>query len=465
MMQRIQKTHTTPSLIENDRLRRESIRYTALFFVVFGLIFTLLGIFVYQTVSSNIFKAVDEQLSLPSFGVIVDTVPSAALSVDNPYGESSDADPSADDVGSNDSLGEVSLSETIYSSIENNPQTIFLARSSDGSTTDTYGIYASYPDSIEGLPFDSSVLNTPYPIDQNGHHYRAVNYRIEGNDGSASYMQAIANVDSEIAILNQFTAMLVGGLVVALVVSAGASYLLSRMTLRPIADAWAKQTEFVQNASHELRTPLTVIRTTQELLLDSPNARIVDKFEDITLTIEEAERLSRLTESLLALTATDAGRFDLAIGDVDLRNLCADVVSAYDDIALLQGKSLEFAEGDEAVLRGDRDKLRQLLAILLDNALKYTNAGDAVRLSVAVRGSDTTIRVEDTGIGIDEEDLERVFDRFYRADTARSRETGGAGLGLSIARGIIEAHGGTIRLENIEPKGVAAVVRLPGRAA
>ena len=116
-------------------------------------------------------------------------------------------------------------------------------------------------------------------------------------------------------------------------------------------------------------------------------------------------------------------------------------------------------------MRGDRDKLRQLLAILLDNALKYTNAGDAVRLSVAVRGSDTTIRVEDTGIGIDEEDLERVFDRFYRADTARSRETGGAGLGPSIARGIIEAHGGTIRLENIEPKGVAAVVRLPGRAA
>ncbi|WP_102379386.1 sensor histidine kinase [Raoultibacter timonensis] len=454
MMQRIRTKSTLPTAIEGDRLRRESIRYTALFFVVFGLIFALLGVFVYQTVSSNIFQAVDEQLSVSSLDGPVN-ISSSTYAIGAPDAEAVTGDEST--------ASNISLSESISATIESNPQTIFLTRSSDGTPNDTYGIYASYPEFIENLPFDSNVLNTPYLVEQDGHHYRAINYQLEGGESGASYMQAIANVDSEIAILDQFIAMLVAGLVVALAISAGASYLLSRMTLRPIADAWAKQTEFVQNASHELRTPLTVIRTTQELLLDDPHARIVDKFEDITLTIEEAERLSRLTESLLVLTATDAGHLDLETSNVDLRELCTEIVSAYGDIALMQEKTLALDECGDATVRGDRDKLRQLLAILLDNALKYTGEGDAVRLSVASQGSEAVVTVKDTGIGIDEGDLERVFDRFYRADTARSRETGGSGLGLPIAKGIAEAHGGTIRLENVEPRGIAAVVRLPNK--
>lgn len=454
MMQRIRTKRTMPTAIEGDRLRRESIRYTALFFVVFGLIFALLGVFVYRTVSSNIFQAVDEQLSVSSLDGRVD-ISSSTYAIGAPDAEAVTGDEST--------ASSISLSESISATIESNPQTIFLTRSSDGTPNDTYGIYASYPEFIENLPFDSDVLNTPYLVEQDGHRYRAINYQLEGGESGASYMQAIANVDSEIAILDQFTAMLVAGLVVALVISAGASYLLSRMTLRPIADAWAKQTEFVQNASHELRTPLTVIRTTQELLLDDPHARIVDKFEDITLTIEEAERLSRLTESLLVLTATDAGHLDLETSDVDLRELCTEIVSAYGDIALMQEKTLELIEGDDAEVCGDRDKLRQLLAILLDNALKYTSKGDAVRLSIASQGAGAVVMVEDTGIGIDEGDLERVFDRFYRADAARSRETGGTGLGLPIAKGIVEAHGGTICLERGDAGGIAAIVRLPGK--
>ena len=460
MMQRIRTKRTMPTTIEGNRLKRESIRYTALFFIVFGLIFALLGVFVYQTVSSNIFQAVDEQLAFSDLSITVDTASSSIYSLDKSTIESSDK---VSDIESEARIGSVSLSESIGATIEDNPQTIFLTRSSDGTPNDTYGIYASYPEFIENLPFDSNVLNTPYLVEQDGHRYRAINYQLEGGESGASYMQAIANVDSEIAILDQFTAMLVAGLVVALVISAGASYLLSRMTLRPIADAWAKQTEFVQNASHELRTPLTVIRTTQELLLDDPHARIVDKFEDITLTIEEAERLSRLTESLLVLTATDAGHLDLETSDVDLRELCTEIVSAYGDIALMQEKTLELVEGDDAEVCGDRDKLRQLLAILLDNALKYTSKNDAVRLSIASQGAGVVVTVEDTGIGIDEGDLERVFDRFYRADAARSRETGGTGLGLPIAKGIVEAHGGTICLKRGDAGGIAAIVRLPGK--
>lgn len=461
MKQRIRKTRTAPSLVENDRLKRESIRYTALFFVVFGFIFALLGVFVYQTVSSNIFQAVDEQLAVSGVGITVDAAPSVTYSIDTPNADSVDAAPDAE---GDSGIGAISLSQSISATIQDNPQTIYLTRSNDGTPNDTYGIYASYPEFIENLPFDSSVLETPYLISQDGHHYRAANYRVEDSSGNTAYMQAIANVDSEIAILDQFTVMLVAGLAVALVVSAGASYLLSRMTLRPIADAWAKQTEFVQNASHELRTPLTVIRTTQELLLDDPNARIVDKFEDISLTIEEAGRLSRLTEDLLVLSASDAGRLDMEASDVNLRELCAEMSAAYEEIALMQEKTISFdAEGDVTV-HGDRDKLRQLVAILLDNALKYTGDGDRIEVSVAAKGSTAVIKVADTGIGIDDSDLDRVFERFYRADAARSRETGGTGLGLPIAKGLVEAHGGTIHLENVEPRGIAAIVRLPGGA-
>ncbi|WP_139651281.1 sensor histidine kinase [Raoultibacter phocaeensis] len=452
------KISATPSPIENDHLKRESIRYTALFFVVFGLIFALLGMFVYQTVSSNIFRAVDEQLLVPSSRATVDVASSATYSIESSSTGSADED---FEINEGPGIGALSLSESIDATIKDNPQTILLARASNGTTTDTYGLYSTYPDFIADLPFDSNILDTPYLIGQDGHHYRAVNYLLESNDSTVAYMQAIANVDSEIAILDQFTTMLVAGLVVALLVCAAASYLLSRMTLRPIAVAWEKQTEFVQNASHELRTPLTVIRTTQELLLGDPNARIVDKFEDITLTIEEAERLSRLSENLLELTASDAGQRGLEMSDTDIGKLCEEIVTAYEELALLQGKTLLFETEDGVSARGDRDKLRQVLAILLDNALKYTGEGDSITVRAASQRCGAVISVTDTGIGIDESDLARVFDRFYRADAARSRETGGAGLGLPIAKGIVEAHGGSIRLENVEPKGIAAIVELP----
>lgn len=444
---------------ESARMKRVSIRYAALFFVVFGLIFAALGAFVYQTVNSNIFRVVDQQILM--------------IGIDEEGTSVTDADVPAENQATQEDMpaaqattaADASPNQMVEESLEENPQIVLLARASDGTVVDTFGIYSTYPDFFQKLPFDPNLLDTAYLIEQNGHHYRAATYRTDPSVDGAEYLQTIVNVDSEVAILDQFTVTLITGLTVALLISAGASYLLSRKTLRPIAEAWEKQTEFVQNASHELRTPLTVIRTTQEILLEEPNARIIDKFEDISITIEEAGRLSRLTKDLLALTTADAEDDRIDPKEVDLGNLANSMAAAYEDLVVAEGKTLAVSAADRALVQGDPDKLRQLLAILLDNALKYTEEDGTISMFVEIRGSSTILRVSDNGVGVSEQDLGRVFDRFYRADKARSRETGGNGLGLSIAKSIMDAHGGTIRMDRNASCGVTVTATFKRIAA
>lgn len=449
---------------ESARMKRVSIRYAALFFVVFGLIFAALGAFVYQTVNANIFRAVDQQILMVGVGEDQSLATGTEVKTDandeSPAQEEAEVPPAQGEVAS-----ETPQSQIVEESLEENPQTVLLARASDGTVMDTFGIYSTYPNFFETLPFDPSVLDTAYLMEKNGHHYRAANYRVEPAADGIAYLQTIVNVDSEIAILEQFRFTLIVGLSIALLVCAGASYALSRKTLRPIADAWEKQTEFVQNASHELRTPLTVIRTTQELLLEEPHARIIDKFEDISITIEEAGRLSRLTKDLLALTTADAEDNAANMTELDLGALASGVAAAYEDLALAEGKTLTVRTSDNVLVQGDRDKLQQLLAILLDNALKYTEEGNAIRVSVEERGASALLLVSDNGVGVSSEDLSRVFDRFYRADKARSRETGGNGLGLSIAKSIMDAHGGAIKMTRNPSGGVTVTASFKKAAA
>lgn len=145
--------------------------------------------------------------------------------------------------------------------------------------------------------------------------------------------------------------------------------------------------------------------------------------------------------------------------------LASGVAAAYEDLALAEGKTLTVRTSDNVLVQGDRDKLQQLLAILLDNALKYTEEGNAIRVSVEERGASALLLVSDNGVGVSSEDLSRVFDRFYRADKARSRETGGNGLGLSIAKSIMDAHGGAIKMTRNPSGGVTVTASFKKAAA
>ncbi|WP_080799020.1 sensor histidine kinase [Arabiibacter massiliensis] len=434
---------------ERTLIRRELARQTALLFVVFALLFSLLGAGIYSMVSASIYRTADASLRELQAG-------GGSVTADKPASSSVDGDP---DPGGAEDAASLTVTIAQQDIVEANPQIITLLRDEDGALVDTVGLYERYPAYLAELPFDANDLGNIRQTSAGGHTYRTIAYA-SGEDGGAAFMQALVNVDAELAILDGFTRTLVIYLAVAVAASAAASYLLSRRMLKPIVANWQAQTEFVQNASHELRTPLAVIQATGELLLDHPGERIVDRFEDVNVITTETKRLSRLVDDLMALSLDDAGRAEPALGAVDVDALVRDMADAYRDLAEAQGKRLHAEAAFDGTVQADADKLRQLLGILLDNALKYTEAGDEVRLSTRAEGARCIIEVADIGCGIDPAECERVFERFYRADKARSRETGGHGLGLSLAKGIVEAHGGTIMLKANEPRGTVAVVTL-----
>jgi heavy metal sensor kinase len=237
------------------------------------------------------------------------------------------------------------------------------------------------------------------------------------------------------------------------------SHTLNEMFAR-IESAFARITRFTADASHELRTPLAVMRTTAEVALRGPPSA-AEQRAALEYIIGEIERTSILVENLLLLTKADSG--------VELRKLPVDIVAALreacaqaDVLALAKRLRLEMRLPDEVLsVVGDRDALRRLFLIVLDNAVKYAPAGGTVTVSLRQVDGHVVAAVRDTGIGISAEDLPFVFDRFYRVDRARSRAQGGAGLGLAIARWIAQAHGGTIRVESELNVGSIFTVEVP----
>jgi two-component system, OmpR family, sensor kinase len=228
--------------------------------------------------------------------------------------------------------------------------------------------------------------------------------------------------------------------------------------LDSLEGAYRAQQRFVADASHELRAPLTAIQGNLELLERQTNMSPEDRREAVSEARQEAHRLSRLVADLLALARADAG-VPLRQEVVELDRVLIDSVA--DARHLTRGQKLEVGHLEPVAVRGDPDRLKQLILILLDNAIKYTAPSGQVVASLERNGESVEVAVRDTGIGIPEEALPRVFDRFFRADPARTRDPGGTGLGLSIARWIAEQHGGAVTLASRPGQGTIATVHLP----
>jgi signal transduction histidine kinase len=231
--------------------------------------------------------------------------------------------------------------------------------------------------------------------------------------------------------------------------------------LQRIESAVARITQFTADASHELRTPVALIRTRAEVTLEK--LRNVDQYCDaLKEVLAESERTTALIENLMTLARADTGSGTLNFHRTDIGEITREVSTQAQ--ALSEPKQLHWSVAipDAAIwLRGDANALRRLLLILIDNAVKYTPPAGSISLALQRNGSHAEIRVRDNGIGISADDLPHIFDRFYRADKARSRELGGTGLGLSIGRWIANAHGGDIQVETSTPNGTTFVVRLP----
>ena len=220
--------------------------------------------------------------------------------------------------------------------------------------------------------------------------------------------------------------------------------------------------EFVANVSHELRTPLTSIKSYTETLLDGAykDSEMVEKF--LNVIDSEAERMTRLVKDLLQISRLDNQQMQWKVQEFSFGELVKDCIVKLQIEARNKNQKLEsYIMGDIPLIKGDRDRIEQVVLNILSNAIKYTPDGGSISVYISRLFNEVSLKVVDTGIGIPKKDLSRIFERFYRVDKARSREMGGTGLGLSIAKEIVEAHGGTITAESELGKGTEITVRLP----
>jgi heavy metal sensor kinase len=234
--------------------------------------------------------------------------------------------------------------------------------------------------------------------------------------------------------------------------------------LARIEDAFERLRRFTSDASHELRTPLTAIRIVGESALvetrDAAGYR-----QTISSILEETDRLTAMIEDLLVLAREDSDAYRSRFEPVDLGKLAKDVADVLRPVSDESGQKLSCAAESEVLVRGDRTILRQAIVNLVDNAIRYTPKGGAIELFVRSQDGTGEIVVADTGPGIAPEHREKVFERFYRIEQDRSRSTGGAGLGLPIARWAIDLHGGRLDLESEVGRGSRFRIRIPRAAS
>jgi signal transduction histidine kinase len=230
--------------------------------------------------------------------------------------------------------------------------------------------------------------------------------------------------------------------------------------LERLQRAFDRERRFTTDASHEMRTPLSVIQGEATLALSKERSK--EEYQrSLELISQEASHMISVVSKLLGLAEVDAGRESLNFEEVSLKELLTELAS--DIRVLCEDKSICFQlqAPDAIIVKGDRVKLRQLFLNLLDNAIRHTPQGGSIFVSLNKQGDSAYVSVRDTGVGISEEHLPHIFERFYRVDKSRSRSEGGAGLGLSICQRIAELHGGKIEVESKVGEGSTFTVLLP----
>jgi len=274
-------------------------------------------------------------------------------------------------------------------------------------------------------------------------------------------VEAGTPIGREIQVLHGFFVLLlaVGGLALFIAVLGG--LFLARRALAPARLAFARQQSFIADASHELRTPLTLLRADAEVLLRgndrlTPDDRLL--LEDI---VTETAHMTALAGTMLTLARLDAGRLHLERDVVDLAAVATRVAHRAGALAREKGVAIQVEGIAPLLVIGDHLLLEQVTLILVDNAIKYNHPDGQVILRTSSGGTEAILEVCDTGIGIAQEHLPHLGERFYRVDKARSREAGGAGLGLSIARGVASAHGGALTLSSTPGAGTVARLSVP----
>lgn len=287
-------------------------------------------------------------------------------------------------------------------------------------------------------------------------------YKIRIDDGYAYLALADASLTDSRLQDALFGSLIVAG--VALLLTVIVSFFLARLFIRPVEEAWSKQRRFVADASHELKTPLTVIMANTEIVRLDPTATVGSQMKWLDGIMDESERMHGLIADLLLLARIDDEQTlkeHLQAEDVDFSEAVEKSFMSFEAIAFERNLSLEGKVGQDIIVSGIPSRLSRLPDILIDNACKYAPQGTTVTVELEKQGANAVLRAFNAGEPIAPGDLDRLFDRFYRADVSRSSDIPGYGLGLSIARSVVEEVRGTITVENVAGKGVAFTVTLP----
>ena len=305
----------------------------------------------------------------------------------------------------------------------------------------TGGTYANLQDTAELEAILSDCLRQNQPEGT----IRSYGLRYMRQDYGLYQRIAFVDMSMEQATLQELMGSYLQIGLAALVLLLGVSILLARWATRPVAKAWQQQRQFLSDASHELKTPLTVILSNAELLeaapLDPRPARWADNIRS------EAKQMKSLVEEMLTLARADNAAPTAVMAEVSLSDLATDCALAFEPVAFEAGKPLESDIAPDVTVTGDGDKLRQLIGVLLDNAIKYGQAGGTITLSLRRTDRQARLTVSNPGEPIPPEQLSRLFERFYRADASRGEQSG-FGLGLPIAAAIASEHKGTLKAES-----------------
>lgn len=303
---------------------------------------------------------------------------------------------------------------------------------------------------------DLRTVTTP-----DGQRVRLLTYRLTRADGPAALQLGRALGDQE-RVLAQLTSGLLALATASMALVGAASWWLAGRSLRPAQGAWERQQRFIANASHELRAPLTLIRASAEVALRETPPDEAERRELLGDVLAESDHMRRLVDDLLVLSRLDSGRLPLQLEPVALDALLAELQRQAARLGAERGVAVELGPAG-GVVRADAERLRQVLLILLDNALRHTPQGGRITLTAEPLRRGVRVSVADTGCGIAPEHLPHIFERFYRADSAR--DGSGVGLGLSIAKGLVEAMGGQIGAASTPGQGTTIWAVLPAARA
>ncbi len=426
--------------------QRARLQLTVWYACVFAAILAVVGSLAYLTIRRDLDNEIDASLESAMHGLelgIVQLDPQSGLF---PFFQGRpDDDHDDDDDHKRDPKLEATLSSDLFYVATMGGDVVANPRRVDLEGVDLEALEESASDGAE-------------LTDVAGDHQR---FRILSQPGpEGSYIHVGRSLDARDRQLRTLAIVLGAGGLTGLTLSTAGGFWLAGRTLSPIRRSLEMQRRFVSDASHELRTPIATVKANNELLLRHHDQTVEANLDQVEAIATETDHMARLVSDLLTLARADEGRLEIVKERVDLAGVVSELVRDVQPLAEARGVAL-VDDTSAAQLEGDRARMRQLAMILVDNAVKYTPSGGQVTVRTRKAGRKVELVVSDTGPGIAAEHHARIFDRFYRVDTARARRDGGTGLGLPIARWIAEVHGGQIHVDSGPGLGATFTVRLP----